>query len=254
MPAASKNPSGHDHPILKTLQRLGLPLTRKNFIDLNWAPTPDPWTWEDEEQLPEHLQDWSGFEKDGDELVWKGGPPETPRKARAEGGGFPHATTPHVFHSNLGHAHRLHVGPIHSAVHGRTDHLPIHVPSGSYVLPADVVAHHGQDNTSAGFKVMRRMFGGAPYGKSGGPYDQGSGPYGEALQNQSRGGRAVDGGGDEGVPIVAAGGEYVLSPEQVRAVGKGDPELGAKVLDEFVKETRAQHIKTLQKLPGPAKD
>lgn len=115
---------------------------------------------------------------------------------------------------------------------------------------------------------MRRLFGGAPYGhkggpygqsgapynQTGGPYGQSSGPYGEPLQNQSRGGRATDGERDKGVPIVAAGGEYVLSPDQVRAAGKGDPDLGCRVLDEFVKRSRAKHIKTLRGLPGPAKD
>lgn len=195
------------------------------------------------------------------------------RTGRAEGG-------PLLFHSNLHggqqhegthapHApHRLHVGPIHSAVAGRTDHLPMHVPSGSYVLPADVVSSFGEGNTSAGFKVMRRLFGGAPYGhkggpygqsdapygQTGGPYGQGSGPYGEPLQNESRGGRATDGGQDKGVPIVAAGGEYVLSPDQVRAAGGGDAERGCRVLDEFVKRSRSEHIKTLKALPGPAKD
>ena len=128
----------------------------------------------------------------------------------------------------------------------------MHVPSGSYVIPADVVSANGEGNTMAGFKVMRRMFGGAPYGGASGPYGQGAGPYGEALQN-SRGGRTEDGGGP-GVPIVAAGGEYVLSPDQVRAVGNGDADLGTKVLDEFVKRSRARNIKTLQKLPGPARD
>jgi hypothetical protein len=200
-----------------------------------------------------------------------GGPPaEGPGEPAAPGsqglaegfahGGSPHTQKPHkppkpqVFHSNLDHrrAH-LHVGPIHSAVHGRTDHLPMHVPSGSYVLPADVVSAHGEGNTMAGFKTMRRMFGGTPYGGgSGGPYGQSAGPYGEALQN-SRGGRADD-GGDAGVPIVAAGGEYVLSPDQVRAAGHGDADLGTEVLDEFVKRSRARNIKTLQRLPGPAKD
>jgi hypothetical protein len=182
--------------------------------------------------------------------------PPTPTPGLAEGfadGGFPQAKAPHLFHSNLGHAHHLHVGPIHSSVHGRTDHLPMHVPNGSYVLPADVVSAHGEGNTIAGFKVMRRLFGGhgGPYGQGSGTYGQGSGPYGEALQN-SRGGRAEDGGG--GVPIVAAGGEYVLSPAQVRGVGNGDAKLGCSVLDEFVKRSRAKNIKTLQRLPGPAKD
>jgi len=33
---------------------------------------------------------------------------------------------------------KLHTGPIHSPVAGRTDHLPMHVPAGSYVIPADL--------------------------------------------------------------------------------------------------------------------
>jgi hypothetical protein len=218
----------------------------------------------------------SDYDRAADVAQWKPFGGLTVAKARggrAEGG-------PLLFHSNLhggehppsphggGRVHRMHVGPIHSPVAGRTDHLPMHVPSGSYVLPADVVSSHGEGNTSAGFKVMRRLFGGAPYGhkggpygqsgapynQTGGPYGQSSGPYGEPLQNQSRGGRATDGERDKGVPIVAAGGEYVLSPDQVRAAGKGDPDLGCRVLDEFVKRSRAKHIKTLRGLPGPAKD
>ena len=57
-----------------------------------------------------------------------------------------------------------------------------------------------------------------------------------------------------GFPIVAAGGEYVLSPDEVRMAGEGDLEIGHKVLDEFVKRYRAQTIKTLKNLPGPKKD
>lgn len=156
----------------------------------------------------------------------------------------------------------LHVGPIHSPVAGRTDHLPMHVPSGSYVLPADIVSAHGEGNSMAGFKVMRRIFGGTPYhggkqpyghqggpyGRAGAPYDHAGGPYGEKLQGHARGGEAAS------VPIIAAGGEYVLSPAQVRAAGGGDLDMGHRVLDEFVKRSRRELIKTLQKLPGPVKD
>jgi hypothetical protein len=158
---------------------------------------------------------------------------------------------------------KLHVGPIHSAVAGRTDHLPMHVPSGAYVIPADIISAMGEGNTIAGFKHMRRIFGGTPYGagkqpyghsggpysKGDGPYDQGGGPYGEPLP-----GRAAGGAADGSVPIVAAGGEYVLSPDQVRHAGEGDLDMGHRVLDEFVKRMRAQTVKTLQKLPGPRKD
>jgi hypothetical protein len=143
----------------------------------------------------------------------------------------------------------LHVGPIHSAVAGRTDHLPIHVQSGSYVLPADIVSAHGEGSTIAGFKVLRRMFGGTPYGNHGtAPYGVTGGPYGEHL---AKGGKTSD--SDKGVPIVAAGGEMVLSPEEVRFAGDGDLDRGHKVLDEYVLRTRRELVKTLRELPGPAK-
>lgn len=169
----------------------------------------------------------------------------TPEITKAFGGAL------HKPHVGRKFKTRLHVGPIHSAVAGRTDHLPMHVPSGSYVLPADIVSAHGEGSTIAGFKVMRRMFGGTPYGGNSGPYGQGSGPYGEPI-NRASGGEAD--GEDEGVPIVAAGGELVLSPAQVRWAGGGDLDAGHKVLDEFVKRSRAKLIKTLKKLPPPKVD
>jgi hypothetical protein len=122
---------------------------------------------------------------------------------------------------------RLHVGPIHSPVAGRTDHLPMHVPSGSYVIPADIISAMGEGNTMAGFKHMRRMFA---------PAKPGSVPS------------------DGQVPIVAAGGEYVLSPDEVTYAGGGDLDAGHRALDDFVKRYRARTIKTLSKLPGPKKD
>jgi hypothetical protein len=163
----------------------------------------------------------------------------------------------------MGGVTKLHTGPIHSSVAGRTDHLPMHVPSGSYVIPADIISAMGEGNTMAGFKQMKRIFGGTPYGGgkqpynvSGGPYGmssampygQGAGPYGGELPGKAEGGET------DSVPIVAAGGEYVLSPEEVRMVGKGDLEVGHRVLDEFVKRFRKETINTLKKLPGPKKD
>lgn len=148
---------------------------------------------------------------------------------------------------------KLHTGPIHSAVAGRTDHLPMHVPSGSYVIPADVVSGHGEGNTIAGFKVMRRTFGGTPYGGGATPYGQSGGPYGEKLSTGGDTGGDT-GGEDEGVPIVAAGGEYVISPQEVARVGDGDMEAGHRVLDDFVKQSRAGIVKTMSNLPGPRRD
>jgi hypothetical protein len=126
-----------------------------------------------------------------------------------------------------------HVGPIHSPVAGRTDHLPMHVPSGSYVIPADIVSALGEGNTMAGFKYLTHVFG-----------PRGGAPAGYAS------------GGDVGhlVPIVAAGGEYVIHPIAIEEMGGGDINVGHRALDDFVKTMRAKTVKTLKNLPGPAKD
>jgi len=116
------------------------------------------------------------------------------------------------------------VGPIHSNVAGRTDHLPMNVPSGAYVIPADIVSALGEGNTMAGFKILNDMFG---------------------IQRL---------GDEPATEIVAAGGEYVISPETSARVGGGDMTKGHRSLDGFVKQYRAKTIKTLQKLPGPKRD
>jgi 8-oxo-dGTP pyrophosphatase MutT (NUDIX family) len=273
---------------------------------------------------------------------------------------------------------RFHVGPIHAAVSGRTDHLPMTVESGSYVLPADIVSAGGEGNTLAGFKVLRRTFGGepyagtSPYGQTGGVYglpvtyarggrikaagvlflspkrevllmrrkgqehagewalpaghiekgerpedaarrevreetgyehDGGLSPFMHsdrenvafttylahapdefkpelndehdraewvgldeaeklplhpgvraALKKLKARARKAAGGEVSGVPIVAAGGEWVISPSQVKRVGHGDIDTGHRVLDSFVKRVRQELIGTLQKLPGPRRD
>lgn len=166
------------------------------------------------------------------------------RIARAEGG----ATTTSI---TQGHKIKLHTGPIHSRVSGRTDHLPVHVPSGAYVLPADIVSAMGEGNTTAGFEHVKRMFGGLPYGGHGSvPYAGGAGPYGAELP-RSTGGNVPTGAP---VPCVVAGGEFILSPEQVHSAGDGDMDAGHRALDAFVKNYRAKTIKTLKGLPGPKKD
>ena len=56
------------------------------------------------------------------------------------------------------------------------------------------------------------------------------------------------------MPIVAAGGEYVIHPDVIVKIGGGNIERGHKELDDFVNSSRAKTVKTLQKLPGPKKD
>ena len=142
----------------------------------------------------------------------------------------------------------MHVGPIHSSVAGRTDHLPMIVPRSSYVIPADIISASGEGNTMAGFKHAKRVFEGEPYAGTERPYSAPPAPYGAELPHRA------SGGAESGVPIVAAGGEYVISPEAVAKIGNGDMELGHAALDLFVKKMRNKTIKTLQKLPGPKKD
>lgn len=119
---------------------------------------------------------------------------------------------------------KVHVGPIHSPVAGRTDHLPINVPSGAYVIPADIVSAMGEGNTMSGFRIANAVFG---------------------MQKR---------GEEPPVEIVAAGGEYVISPFNVARIGGGDIDRGHSALDEFVTTYRDKTVQTLKKLPGPKRD
>jgi hypothetical protein len=53
---------------------------------------------------------------------------------------------------------------------------------------------------------------------------------------------------------VAAGGEYVIHPEKVSELAKGDLDHGHRILDSFVKKMRAKTVATLKALPGPKRD
>lgn len=132
----------------------------------------------------------------------------------------------------IGGATKLHTGAIKAPIAGRTDHLPMHVPSGSYVVPADIVSAIGEGNTAHGFDIIDHM-----------------------VRQRLAGGGDVDAPA-EGSPvaIVAAGGEYVIPPEAVMGFGDGNLDAGHKALDEWVKAERANTINTLKKLPGPKKD
>ena len=183
----------------------------------------------------------------------------TKRRGRAMGGNaFPSFKPPNMNPSFAvrGEAHNMaRVGPIMSSVPGRTDHHAISVPSGSYIFPADHVSSLGQGNTAAGMKVLSNMFPGS-----------GSGPYGAGSMGIAHGGGLPkpprpmsDSGGARGegssgsVPIMAAGGEFIASPQDVARIGGGDIKHGHEVLDKWVVENRKNHVKTLKKLPGPAK-
>lgn len=147
------------------------------------------------------------------------------------------------------------------AVGGRTDHIPMNVLEGSYVLPADIVSGLGEGNTLAGSKILDNMFHSSPYATKtpnfkANPKYPSAPPTGGTTTNtpaRAAGGRSTS-PKSKPVPIIAAGGEYVVHPETVTQLGKGDMNAGHEYLDNFVKYVRAHTAKTLQNLPGPRKD
>jgi hypothetical protein len=175
---------------------------------------------------------------------------QSARTAKAFGGELTTTTT------QTGMGSKVHSGPIRSPVAGRTDHLPMHVASQSYVIPADIISAMGEGNTEAGFKQMRRIFANAPYGvdkmygqSPNAPYGQSGAPYAGAMPH-----RATGGFDSRQVPVVVAGGEYVVRPDEVAWIGDGDIDLGHRILDSWVLKMRAKTIHTLKNLAPPKKD
>lgn len=115
---------------------------------------------------------------------------------------------------------------------GRADSLNFTVPTGAYVIPADVVAEIGEGNSASGGAILDNWL-----GSMGSP-------------NQ---GLATGGVPNVPVPVKLSGGEYLVSPDHVAQIGGGDMRHGHDILDNLVLSRRAKHIKTLKKLPGPVK-
>jgi len=145
---------------------------------------------------------------------------ETARKSRAKGG-------------------KVHVGPINGDAPGRVDVHKMQVEDGGYVISSDVISHLGQNNSAAGLKLAQHLFG------EGGKYDTGE-------EVKSAGGKAT--GTGKPVDCITAGGEFVISPRVTRAIGKGDIDLGHKILDKWSMDVRKDHVETLKNLPPPARD
>lgn len=152
----------------------------------------------------------------------------------------------------------FHEGFLHSSVPGRTDKLPISVSGGSYVLPADHVAALGQGNSISGASIVNKMFHSGPAGtpmpaqhaaRASVPHLNLT-PKAPATPKATKFAR---GGHGKPTPIIAAGGEIVLTPEQIIR-RFGSLEAGHKALDKWVIDTRKQHIKTLRGLKPPRKD
>jgi hypothetical protein len=119
----------------------------------------------------------------------------------------------------------VHTGPIAHDGAGRTDDVEMSVPGESFVVPADIVSAIGQGNTAHGFRVLNHMF--------------------PPRTPQRAAGGAV--------PIMSAGGEFVIGPEHVARVGGGDLKKGHEALRDFVHHVRQRTIRTLKKLPKPVR-
>jgi len=138
---------------------------------------------------------------------------------------------------------------------GRADSIRTTAPAGSYVIPADVVAGLGEGNSLAGARVLQEIMASGPYGTPvGRPGPQRRIPQPVApmqTPSQAKGG-PTPGAGQ--VPVLLSHGEFVVVPEHVRAIGRGNLKMGHKILDRWVVHERGRQIAKLKKLPGPVKE
>jgi len=144
-------------------------------------------------------------------------------------------------------------GLVASPIGGRSDHIHMGLGANSYVVPADVISGMGQGNTMAGGHAFDAMIHGGPYGtalpmpKLGGTFPATNRmPKIVGAHHFSRGGQAR-----AAVPTIVAGGERIVSPEEVARLSGGDMKKGHAMLDKWVVAARNHIIKHTKKLPGP---
>ena len=168
-------------------------------------------------------------------------------------GGFSMAKGPNLSPSwqERSAAREMRTGPILSAVPGRTDRHAVNVPSSSYVIPADVVSGRGQGNTLAGMNAMQHMF------RMAGGGDRAMGlprpPKPMAMMHSGGGKKGGHRVGDP-VPVILAGGEFVVPPDRLMEVVHPNLDEAHRIMDSWILLERKKHRDTLAKLPGPAKD
>lgn len=124
---------------------------------------------------------------------------------------------------------------------GRADKIPLKVPSGSSIVPADVVSGLGQGNSASGASILSKMMSTGPYGVKT--------PHGGGQKRFPRG--LAEGGEVETADILASDGEYVVGPDSVAHIGDGDLDRGHAILNEFYKQARAENVKALKKMKPP---
>jgi hypothetical protein len=139
---------------------------------------------------------------------------------------------------------------------GRADSVKTSAPSGSYVLPAEMISGLGEGNTLSGPRVVSEMTSTGPYGTALPRITHGRGPPSPAhvqAAQQAKGG-GVQEGPEDHTPVALSHGEIVLSPQQcIEVVSKvaGRPvplKYAHKVLDAWVKIEHKKHADKLAKL------
>lgn len=171
-----------------------------------------------------------------------------------EAGGMPSSTEMAPWYVRQAENNMVHnSGLLHSAVPGRTDQLNKMVPAGAYVVPADVVSGLGEGNTMAGANVMQRALGTGPGGVPIPHIGAHMGPPRAPAMPKKMRPFARGGASEAHVPVVLAGGEFVIHPDDVRRIGGGNIKKGHRILDAFVVHARKQTISQMKNLPGPKK-
>lgn len=144
-------------------------------------------------------------------------------------------------------------GLVMSPIGGRSDHIPMNLASGSYVIPADVVSGSGQGNTMAGGHAFDEMVRSGPHGtRLPMPKIRGTLPKPPGMPRVVGAHHFARGGRMRGrVPVIVAGGERIVSPDEVAQLSGGDMKKGHSMLDRWVVEMRKHIIAHTRKLPGP---
>lgn len=168
---------------------------------------------------------------------------------RAEGGISPSMEMPIWTRDEA----RESTGYLHGATPGRADAIKTTAPSGSYVLPADVVSGLGEGNSLAGAKAVQQMLSTGPWGAAMPKITRGSGPPKPPASLKKKAGGGGNEATGEPIPVMLSHGEFVIPTDQVKAIGGGSAKNGFKILDHLVLELRRRHIEKLKKLPPPAK-
>lgn len=195
---------------------------------------------------------------------------------QASGGGVRPA--PPIFHARIGMMPHKAVGGASTgmspAVSTYIANNGANAPPGSTQMGTGINASTGVGASSTGIPALDAYLNsteaGASFAKPPGPgpvpaapapapdaaqqfYDAFSGSGGGSQKRGGNVGHATGGAPADGVPILAAGGEFVISPEHIARLGDGDIKEGHRRMDEWVVRTRRQIVEKMKKLKPPVK-